>query len=312
MKNFLIKIIMNLIKRFTKKATKKLYLLLGDILISNSRKKYDNYKKLEEAEIKIFSQNGEDGIIDYLIKKIEINKPSFVEIGVGDYTESNTRYLYETYYSKGLIVDLISDLKNKVSKNVSLWKGNLQILEKGVNPNNIEKEILNKVDFPIDIFSIDIDGIDYWVIKNIKPKISKIFILEFNPIFGAEKEVTVPSVDNFSRTDHHYSNLYFGASLNAYVKLLEEKGFYLLGVNRLRNNAFFINNDFKKEVYFENIRNFNINEIEDYNFSESRDKNGNLSFLKKKEALSLIKECDLLDLSNKKNKKIKIKDLYKI
>ena len=303
---------MNLIKRLTKKVMKKLYLLLGDILISNSRKQYDNYKTLEEAEIKIFSQNGEDGIIDYLIKKIEINKPNFVEIGVGDYTEANTRYLYEKYYGKGLIVDLISDLKNKVSKNVSLWMGNLQILEKGVNPKNIEQEILSKVDFPIDVFSIDIDGIDYWVIKNIKPKISKIFILEFNPIFGAEKEVTVPSVDNFSRTDHHYSNLYFGASLSAYTKLLEEKGFYLLGTNRLRNNAFFINNNIKKEVYFKNIRDFNVSVVEDYNFSESRDKKGELSFLKKKEALSLIKKSEKIELKNKKKEKINILDFYKI
>ena len=100
MNNFLIKIIMNLIKRLTKKVMKKLYLLLGDILISNSRKQYDSYKTLEEAEIKIFSQNGEDGIIDYLIKKIEINKPNFVEIGVGDYTEANTRYLYENIMEK--------------------------------------------------------------------------------------------------------------------------------------------------------------------------------------------------------------------
>ena len=147
MNNFLIKNIMNLIKIFTKKTMKKLYLMLGDTLISDSRKRYDDYKTLEEAEIRIFSQNGEDGIIDYLIKKLEIKKPNFVEIGVGDYTESNTRYLYETYYGKGLIVDLISNLKDKVSKNVSLWKGNLQILEKGVNSKNIEQK--KKLQFQI-------------------------------------------------------------------------------------------------------------------------------------------------------------------
>ena len=112
MNNFLIKIIMNLIKRLTKKVMKKLYLLLGDILISNSRKQYDSYKTLEEAEIKIFSQNGEDGIIDYLLYELKIETPKFVEIGIGDYSECNTRFIFETCNSKGLIVDCI---KNKLN-----------------------------------------------------------------------------------------------------------------------------------------------------------------------------------------------------
>ena len=50
------------------------------------------------------------------------------------------------------------------------------------------------------------------------------------------------------------SNLYFGASLNAYIKLLKLKGFYFLGVNRLKNNTFFINKDYLKETYFKNIK----------------------------------------------------------
>ena len=92
----------------------------------------------------------EDGIIDFIVK-LNLRKPTFVEIG-GDYSESNTRFLYETYYSKGLIIDNIENFKEKVSNNVSLWRGNLNVLEKNISPENIN-EILNKnVEYDIDIF----------------------------------------------------------------------------------------------------------------------------------------------------------------
>ena len=51
--------------------------------------------ELFEVDYKIFSQNGEDGIIDYLIYNLNLEKPTFLEIGVGDYAESNTRFLFE-------------------------------------------------------------------------------------------------------------------------------------------------------------------------------------------------------------------------
>jgi hypothetical protein len=309
MNNFLIKIIMNLIKRLTKNVMKKLYLLLGDILISNSRKQYDSYKTLEEAEIKIFSQNGEDGIIDYLIKKIEINKPNFVEIGVGDYTEANTRNLYEKYYGKGLIVDVIQNFREKVLSNVSIWRGNLNILQKNINSKNINEILNSNVDFDIDIFSIDIDGIDYWVLNQIKPKISKVVILEYNSIFGSKKELTIPNIDNFDRTKAHYSNLYYGASLKSYVSLMNKKGYYLLGVNRLRNNAFFVNEDFPKTKYFQNINTMSLAESTKFNFSESRDIKGNLNYLNNKKKIEEIHNCEVINLQIDKTSLYKIKDV---
>ena len=83
--------------RRTKNYTiQKFFVVLSNILIVNSRKSYDQYNLLEDAELKFFSQNGEDGIIDYIIQKLGLKKPSFVEIGIGDYSESKTRFLYWT------------------------------------------------------------------------------------------------------------------------------------------------------------------------------------------------------------------------
>ena len=77
------------------------------------------------------------------------------------------------------------------------------------------------------------------MIEKIKENFSKVFILEYNSTFGSSLEVSIPDIENFSREQYHYSNLCYGASLRAYIKLMDQKGYYLLGVNRFRNNAFF-------------------------------------------------------------------------
>lgn len=312
MQIFLLKIIINFLKKIRNYSIDKLTIILAHSILLKSRIFYKEYQLIEDAEIKIFSQNGEDGIIDYIVQKLNLKKPSFVEIGVGDYSESNTRLLYEMYYGNGLIVDVNEDLKKKVSQNVNLWKGNLNVVETKVSSQNINSLLSESFPYSIDLFSIDIDGIDYWVINELKDKISKIFILEYNSIFGSELEVSVPNSDNFSRKEYHYSNLCYGASLKAYVKLMDRKGYYLLGVNRLRNNAFFINKDYPKPIFFPKIKEIKRKESTNLNFSESRDQNGGLSYLDKNDGLRKILDCDIIDLSNGLNHKFKLRTVLKI
>ena len=311
--NNLIKIILTHLIFFLKKIKKysisKISMILANILILYSRKFYNQYTFLEDAEIKIFSQNGEDGIIDFVVQKINLKKPSFVEIGVGDYSEANTRFLYEMYYGQGLIVDINKNFVEKVSSNVSLWRGNLKVLEQSISSENINKILSTYAKFKIDIFSIDIDGVDYWVLKEMQPKISKIIILEYNSIFGPKLEVTIPNINNFNRTKAHYSNLYYGASLKAYVNLMIKKGYYLLGVTRLRNNAFFINEDFPKEEFFKNIKELNIDEYTKSNFSEGRNKEGVLNYLRGQDLIKEIQDCKVINLVNDQKSLSKIKDL---
>ena len=312
MRNFIKKIyskFLNLFKNSKSYSIQKVLMILANIALLKSRKLYNEKSYLEDFEYKFYSQNGEDGIIDFIVKKLNLRKPTFVEIGVGDYSEANTRFLYETYYSKGLIIDNIENFKEKVLKNISLWRGNLNVLEKNISPENINETLNTNVDFDIDIFSIDIDGLDYWVLDQIKAKISKVIILEYNSIFGHEKELVVPNLKNFDRTKAHYSNLYYGGSLKSYVSLMAKKGYYLLGVNRLRNNAFFINDDFSKKKYFENIDIMSLADSTNSNFSESRDEKGNLNYLKDDEKLKVISNCDVVNLQIDKTSLYKIKDI---
>ena len=66
--------------------------MLGLSHILNIRKNYDSISLISDVDYKIYSQFGEDGIIDFILRKLNIEKPKFVEIGVGDYTECNSRF----------------------------------------------------------------------------------------------------------------------------------------------------------------------------------------------------------------------------
>lgn len=287
-------------------------MMIGKSHMLNIRDKYNSIQSLGEVEYKVFSQFGEDGILDYILKQLNIINPKFVEIGVGDYSESNTRFLYANMHGKGLIIDCLKDLKNKVSKNVKLWRGHLTILEEFINSENINKLLeKNNFDHNIDLFSIDIDGIDYWILDKMPDNFSKICVIEYNATFGSELEITVPNIKTFNRTNYHYSNLCYGMSLKALIKLMDKKNFYFIGTNLAKHNAFFISKRFSKEFFFKNLIIQSIKECINSNIRESINKNGNLNYLSGKKKLLEIEECEVIDLSSSDFKKIKIKDLVK-
>ena len=280
---------------------------LNNLLIISE--KYNNISNLAQAECKIFSQNGEDGILNYIISMLKIERPNFIEIGVGDYTEANTRFIYDRFYPKGIIIDSEKDLKKKVLSNINYWKGDLIILEERISSEHINNIISKNCDFSIDIFSLDIDGIDYWIINKLKTNISKIFVAEYNAVFGASLEVTTPNLKNFDRKKYHYSHLCFGMSLKALINIMVKKNYYFIGTNSARNNAFFISNDYPIDKYFKNLKIEDINYYVDSNIRESRDTKGNLNYLSKGKKLKEIHNCEVYDLSRDIEKKVKIKDV---
>ena len=77
-------------------------MFLGQIAKQNL---YLNDKNINNYEFKVFSQWGEDGIIEYLVSNIKIENKTFIEFGVENYEESNTKFLLLNRYWKGLIID---------------------------------------------------------------------------------------------------------------------------------------------------------------------------------------------------------------
>ena len=268
----------------------------------------NSIKNLDEISFKVFSQNNEDAILEYLVLSLKLNDIKFIEIGTEDYSESNTRYIYEKYNCDGLIIDNTPNLISKVSKQLDVWKGNLEIEENFVNIENINI-LINKY-FPnksLDIFSLDIDGIDYWILKELPDNISKIIVAEYNPYFGPDLEITVPYSENFNRSEYHSSNLCWGMSLKALINLMREKRFTFIGSNSLRNNAFFIKNELINLLSWDSIDISKLKNFTNARFRENKSKTNKLKLSSPDENLTIIQDCKVLNLKN--NKIYKIKEL---
>ena len=277
--------------------------LLGKI---NTRQilNINKLNSLKEAEFKVFSQWGDDGIIQYLINKIPIINHTFVEFGVEDYTESNTRYLLMNDNWSGLVIDgSYSNICN-IKSSYYYWMHDLMAVHSFIDVDNINDTLLdNGFKGDIGILSIDIDGNDYWVWKAISAVAPCIVICEFNSVFGDHHSVTVPYNPSFQRTKEHYSNLYFGASLPALIELASEKGYSFIGANSNSVNAYFIKSDL---VQFINIDSLDSS-FYPSKCRESRDIEGNLNFLSGADRIKEISAKSVIDLSN--NELVLLKDI---
>lgn len=293
----------NIIKYFYKKIYQKLNyevhksLMLNAKVLINLNNQKQLIDSLDEVDFQVFSQRGEDGIIQYIINKIEIPNKIFVEFGVETYTESNTRFLLLNNNWSGLVLD--GDEKNiKFIKNDFIyWKYDLVVKQAFITKDNINSLIKDytKVE-DIGLLSVDIDGNDYWIWDEINVINPRIVICEYNSAFGDTKKLTVPYKSDFVRGQEHFSELYFGASLAAFCYLAEQKGYDFIGTTSAGVNAYFVRKDlsspFKK---YNSISGFNESANRD-----SKDSKGNLMFLRHNERLDIIKNLPVLDLENGK------------
>jgi len=275
---------------------------LGEVQIELAKKNYNKIDNIRDAEIKIFSQFGEDGIINFLLHKLGLNeKIKFVEIGTGDYEEANTRFLCESRICEGLLIDKIDDLKF-IKKRDFYWKNDLYFYQKMINSKNISSVIKDfGFESNCNLLSLDIDGNDYWVLKNINLETTDMVIVEYNPLFGSNLSITIPEDDNFDRNKNN--KLFYGASLRAMIDLLDQKNFFFIGANKACNNGFFINNKYKSN--FSDIKIYNLKKYTDFTFRELK-KNS-----VKENAISyLVNLIDHFEIYNLKSKKIiKIKEI---
>ena len=279
-------------------------LILNAKVLSLKNKNLKKIKDLSEVEFQVYSQWGEDGIIDWLINKFPEIPKSFLEIGTQDYKESNTRFLLINKNWDGFLIEADGAAVKDIKSQRVFWKHRLKVKNEFITKNNIN-EIIKKFNVPkkLGLLSLDIDGVDYWVLNELSVLDPSIIICEYNSLFGKKKSVTVPYKNNYSRSEEHYSNLYYGASIKAFINQMKKKNYFLIGTNSAGNNAFFI----KKNHWNKANKLIIKKKIFDAKFRESRDVKGNLSFLDKKEALELIKNKSIIDL--KSNKKIKILEL---
>ncbi len=199
---------------------------------------------LRDNEFRVFSQWGEDGIIQHLIAELKLPRSVFVEFGVENYLESSTRFLLVNDNWSGLVIDGGAENIAFIRNDPIYWQHNLKADCAFVTRENINELLTrNGIKGDIGLLSVDIDGNDYWVWEAIDCVNPVITIVEYNARFGPSESVTIPYDASFVRSAAHPSMLYFGASLAALVKLGERKGLALVGCNAAGNNAFFVRRD---------------------------------------------------------------------
>jgi hypothetical protein len=205
--------------------------------------------RLNNFELKIFSQNGEDGIILEILKRFENIQGRIVEIGIEDGTECNSANLLINFGWKGLLIEGDEDYAKKANsyycEKLKL-KESVDIKCKFISTRNFS-EVLRKSNYHegIDILSIDVDGVDYWLWESLDSQIRpKLLIIEYNAYLPYDKAITVPDDEGFERYKKHQSGYYFGASLKALEKLGKEKGYSLVGCDSRGVNSFFVADEF--------------------------------------------------------------------
>jgi len=277
-------------------------LLLGKICSALNQSK-NEVRNLAEVEFKVFSQFGDDGIIQYLVNRLKLPE-TFIEFGVENYCESNTRYLLLNNNWKGMVIDGDPGHIAYIRKDPIYWRQDLTAVASFVTKDNINGLFAeNGFTGEIGILSIDIDGNDYWVWDAIHIVNPVVVIVEYNSVFGNSHAISIPYQENFYRTHAHYSNLYWGCSLASLDFLAQKKGYVLAGCNSAGNNAYFIRKDHAASLPSPTVAEAYILS----KFRESRDPEGQLTFLAGPERIRAISECEVIDVRT--NTKIKIKDL---
>lgn len=199
---------------------------------------------LGDAEFRVFSQWGEDGIIEWLVSRLPGIPPKVVEFGVEDYFEANTRFLVQNRNWRALVMDGSQRNMARLRAHRMHWRHDITAVTAFIDRDNINDLIGgNGFGGEIGILSIDLDGNDYWVWKSLEVVRPWIVIAEYNGVLGDTQPITVPYDPSFTRMRAHSSGQYFGTSVAALCRLAAEKGYTLLGSPRTGINVFFVRND---------------------------------------------------------------------
>jgi hypothetical protein len=267
---------------------------------------------LDEVEFKVFSQWGEDGIIDWLVERAEIpaHLRTFVEFGVESYTEANSRFLLQNRNWRGLVMDGSAAQIQLLRKRDGYLFHQYDLTAKSafVTRENINKLLSDGgISGEIGLLSIDIDGNDFWVWKAISVVRPIICICEYNAVFGDVWPISIPYDQDFARTRPEFSNLYFGASIVALQRLAKEKGYRFLGTNREGVNAFFIREDYSR--HFSSLLENPVAHLS--RLRESRDRSGQLSYIRGLQRPELIGDLTVVNTETmEKNTFGSLKPLY--
>jgi len=192
---------------------------------------------------KLFSQNEEDGMVLALLRTAGVAHRSFAEIGSGA-SGGNSGLLARELGWRGLMVDIDELSVAKCAERFADGE-RVRCRRFEVTPGNIDRILEDHgLSGEIDLFSLDIDSYDYWVLEAMSASSPRVMVLEYNAHFGPELAVTVPADAPLAGGPKGYH----GASLAALTRLAGRKGYRLLACDQSGTNAFYMRNDLRPEI----------------------------------------------------------------
>lgn len=202
-----------------------------------------------------FSQNGEDGILDVLRRQLLKENRYFVEIGAADGVENNTGWLLIAEKYSGLLIEGSDSLVERAKRTVVGYSIGAEIHSMFVTRESVRDIRALAFYHDPDVFSLDIDGNDYYIAKAVldsgfRPKI---FVVEYNSVYGPERSETIEYRADFVFTTAHPSHLYYGVSISAWRKFFQSYGYRFVTVDQSGVNGFFVDPEFFKKDFLDGI-----------------------------------------------------------
>ncbi len=203
-----------------------------------------------------FSQNGEDGILDVLRKNLRASNRYFIEIGAADGIENNSGWLLVAEKYNGILIEGSSYLVERARRVVLGYSIGVDILNIFVTKDSISGLKKTSTYLDPDVFSLDIDGIDFYIAQAIfeagfRPKI---FVVEYNSVYGPDRSITIEYDPKFIFTEAHPTHLYYGVSISGWRKLFESYGYKFVTVDRNGVNGFFVDPAHFEPSFLDNVR----------------------------------------------------------
>lgn len=203
--------------------------------------RYADPRHLAHFEAQVFSQNGEDGIIAEILRRIGVTDRFFVEIGAGHGMEGNTAYLLWKGW-KGIWVEADPRAVRSISTHFAreLESGQLRLVQSFVTRENVGG-LMSDANVPreLDVLSVDVDRNTSHIWRALADYRPRVIVIEYNAAFPPSDEWEVP-YDAEAVWDE---SSYFGASLKSLEKLGAERGYVLVACERTGLNAFFVRAD---------------------------------------------------------------------
>jgi hypothetical protein len=225
-----------LVQRSVKHAdrTRAVYPALGELA-----RRWGGGPDLTASELRVFSQNGEDGVIAAIFDAIGTGAGGFVEFGIQDGTEGNSVFLAQVLGWSGVFLEADDGAFAALERRYA-GSPRVRTVHAAVEPDTVEA-LFAQADVPEepDLVSIDVDGNDYWIWRGLVKHRPRLVIIEYNGALDPLSKRVMPYTPGF-RWDGTSD---YGASLGALEELAGEKGYRLVHTELAGVNAFFVRED---------------------------------------------------------------------